>query len=99
MVIQYKAGAASPSGNLTFVDHSTNLSMKATSFDLLVIEGDYAWFTGTGVLDKGEVVKFEIEIATLSQPTQTDIFYISIPVMNEYGSGGALAGGNITIHK
>ena len=74
-------------------------SGKATSFDLLVIEGDHAWFTGIGVTDEEQIVEFEIEIDALRKLGQPDTFYIYLPAMNGYGSGGALTGGNITIHK
>jgi len=98
-VIQYKTGAARPSGNLTFTDHSTKLNLKVISFDLLVIEGNQAWFTGTGVLQDGQKVKFEIEVQALSEPEKPDTFYIAITALQGYESGGALTGGNITIHK
>jgi len=98
-VIQYKAGAARPSGNLTFTDHSTKLNLKVMSFDLLVIEGNQAWFTGTGVLQDGRKVKFEIDVQALSEPEKPDTFYIAITALQGYESGGALTGGNITIHK
>ena len=74
-------------------------SGKATSFDLLVIEDNRAWFTGTGITDNGQIVKFEIEIDALSKLGQPDTFYIYLPAMNGYGSGGPLTGGNITIHR
>lgn len=98
-VIRYEAGDESPSGNLTFMDHSTKLSLKATSFDLLVIEGDQVRFSGTGVTHDGQIVAFEVEINILSKLDQPDTFYISMPLMNAYRAGGALSGGNITIHK
>lgn len=81
------------------MDHSTKLSLKVTSFDLLVIEGDHAWFTGKGVTKDGQVVKCEIEIVDSNKLEQPDRFYIEIPEMNGYRSGGALSGGNITVHK
>ena len=84
------------------MDHSVKLNLKATSFNFLVIEGNQAWFTGTGVTNDGQIVEFEVSIETLSkqgQPGQTDTFHISIPVVNGYRSGGTLNGGNITIHK
>jgi hypothetical protein len=97
-VVRYDAGDASPSGNLTFIDHSAKLRLKAISFDLLVIDGNYAWFTGMGVTNSGQIVKFEIEIDALSKLGQPDTFYIYIPALNGYEAGGALTGGNITIH-
>lgn len=98
-VIRYEAGDESPSGNLTFMDHSAKLSLKATSFDLLVIEGDQVWFSGKAVTNNGQIVTFEVEINVLSKQDQPDTFSISIPSMNAYRAGGALSGGNITIHK
>lgn len=85
------------------MDHSTKLSMKAESFDLLVIEGDQVWITGTGVMDNGQISKFEIVIDLAkdasNKPDQPDAFYITIPAMDGYGLGGALTGGNITVHE
>lgn len=97
-VIQYDPGAASPSGNLTYQDHGLNLRLKATSFDLLVIEGDHVWFTGMGTMDDGQVVSFTVEIYALSRLGLADTVYISIPALNGYTAGGALNGGNIAIH-
>jgi len=97
--INYSQGDSVPKGNLTYQDHTANLRLKADSFDLLVIEDDHAWFTGTGVMNDGQVVSFTVEINTLSKLGLADTFSISIPVMNDYTSGGALTGGNITIHK
>ena len=101
-VIRYVAGDPSPSGNLTFVDHSAKMNLKATSLDFLLIEGNRAWFAGTGVTNDGQIIEFEVSIEALSkpgQPGQKDTFHISIPAVDEYMSGGTLNGGNITIHK
>jgi len=98
-VIQFKAGAARPSGNLTFMDHSRKLSLKATSFDLLVIEGNRAWFTGEGTTSNGQVFEFEITVTVKNGLDQPDTFDIHVPTMDEYEFGGALTGGNITVHK
>jgi hypothetical protein len=97
--IKYNEGDSAPKGNLTYQDHKTNLRLKATSFDLLAIEGNHAWFTGTGVTNDGQVVRFTVEIDALSKLGQLDTFYIFIPALNGYESGGALTGGNVTIHK
>ena len=96
--IQFKEGDSAPKGNLTYQDHGMGLRLKVTSFDLLVIEGSHAWFTGTGVLNDGQVVRFRVEIDALSGLGQPDKFYIYIPALNGYEAGGALTGGNITIH-
>ena len=96
--INYSQGDSAPGGNLTYQDHKINMRLKATSFDLLVIEGNHAWFTGTGTTDDGQVVSFTVEIDALSKLALADTFSISIPAMNGYTAGGALNGGNLTIH-
>lgn len=95
-VVQYDAGNSSPSGNLTYQDHKNNLRLKAISFDLLVIDGNHAWFTGVGMIDGGRMVTFTIEVSATGQ---SNTFYIYIPSLNGYEAGGALTGGNVTIHK
>jgi len=96
--INYNEGDSAPKGNLTYQDHKTDLRLKATSFDLLVIEGNHAWFIGIGVTNDGQVVSFVVEIDALNKLGQPDTFYIYIPALNGYESGGALTGGNVTIH-
>jgi hypothetical protein len=96
--INYNQGDSAPSGNLTYQDHKINMRLKVTSFDLLVIEGDHAWFTGTGTTDDGQIVSFRVEMDALSKLGLADTFSISIPAMNGYIAAGPLAGGNITIH-
>lgn len=96
--INFSAGDGKPKGNLTYQDHQNNWRMKATAFDLLVIDGDHAWFTGIGLLDNGQVVPFTVEVDALSKSGQADTFYIYLPALNDYKAGGALSGGNVTIH-
>jgi hypothetical protein len=96
--INYSEGDLAPKGNLTYQDHTANLRLKADSFDLLVIEGNHAFFTGTGVMNDGQVVIFTVEIDALSKLGLADTFSISIPALNGYSVAEPLAGGNITIH-
>jgi hypothetical protein len=96
--LQYKLGDGVPKGNLTYQDHTTGLRLKATSFDLLVIDGNHAWFTGEGVINNGQIVKFRVEMDVLDSPQKPDNFYVTIPGMNDYTAGGELKGGNIEIH-
>lgn len=91
--INYSQGDFAPSGNLTYQDHKANLRLKADSFDLLLIEGNHAWFTGTGTMDDGQIVRFTVDLNALD-----NVFHIDIPAANGYSAGGALSGGNITIH-
>jgi hypothetical protein len=92
-IINFNEGDDAPKGNLTYQDHTANLRLKATSFNLLVIEGDHAWFTGMGMINDGQITSFTVEIDTSS-----NTLYINIPAMNSYTAAGNLAGGNITIH-
>jgi hypothetical protein len=96
--INYREGDSAPTGNLTYQDHTANLRLKATSFDLLMIEGSHAWFTGTGMMNDGQMVGFTVEVNALGKLGLGDTFDISILAMNGYSAGGTLAGGNITIH-
>jgi hypothetical protein len=91
--IHYNDGDLAPTGTLIYQDQMANLRLKATIFDLLVIEGSHAWFTGTWILDDEKEVGFTIEI-----DESQDIFYIQIPALDGYEAGGALTGGNVTIH-
>lgn len=97
-MINFSAGDMEPKGNLTYQDHANNWRIKATSFDMLVIDGNHAWFTGTGMLDDGQLVSFTVEIDALNKSGQSDTFYIYVPALNGYEAGGAVSGGNITIH-
>jgi hypothetical protein len=63
-----------------------------------VIDGIHVLFTGTGTTDDGQSVRFTVEIDALSKLGLSDTFHISIPALNGYTAGGALNGGNITIH-
>jgi len=96
--INYSQGDSAPSGNLTYQDHKATFHLKATSFDLLMIEGNHVSFRGTGILSDGQVVSFVVETNALSSLGASDTFHIYIPAMNGYVAGGNLAGGNITIH-
>ena len=96
--IQFKKGDTVPKGHLTYQDHGTDLRLQATSFELLKIEGNHAWFTGVGVVNDGLVVKFTVEIGELSKLNQPDTFQIQILELDGYEAGGSLTGGNITIH-
>jgi hypothetical protein len=96
--VNYSQGDVAPKGNLTYQDHEIDLRLSATSFDSLVIEADHARFTGRAIVNDGPEVRFEVEIDDLSQLASPDTFTIKISDMGGYTAGGALTGGNITIH-
>jgi hypothetical protein len=92
--IRYDQRDAAPKGNLTYQDHTSGLRLKDVSFDLLVIDGNHAWFTGTGTLNDGQLVSFTVAVDDLGQGGMFSIF---IPDLNGYTAGGNLSGGNIKI--
>jgi len=63
----------------------------------LVIEGDYAWFTGMAIVNDTQEVQFKVEIKDINKVGSTDWFKITIPAMN-YELDGSMTGGNVTIH-
>lgn len=97
--VSYAPGDWMPKGNLTYQDRTNKVRLKATSFGLLVIDGNHAWFTGIGTLGDGQVVSFMVVIDERGEHGRPDIFRISIPAFNGYRAAGTLTGGNITIHK
>jgi hypothetical protein len=96
--INYDEGDSAPRGNLTYQDHTADFRLKADSFDLLVIDGNHAWFSGTGTINDGQTVSFTVEVNALSKLGLSDTFSISIPALDGYTAGGDMSGGNITIH-
>lgn len=97
--ISFKQGDLTPKGKLTYQDRTFHVRLKATSFDLLVIDGNHAWFTGTGTLSNGQVVSFIVDVVVRTKHSKLAIFKIYIPALNGYAAGGAVTGGNITIHR
>jgi hypothetical protein len=97
-VVDFRQGDEAPRGNLTYQDHRMSLRLKAETFDRLFIEGNRVWFTGTGILSNGQIVTFTVQLETASRPGSPNTFIIFIPALNGYTAGGAITGGNITIH-
>ena len=96
-VVQYAAGATSPSGNLTFMDHSVKLSLKASSFTLLSINDNHARITGYATVNGVSNISFTLDVYDQGEPGTADIFMIQIPEMNGYSIGGVITGGNIQV--
>ena len=98
LTVNYDRGSLVPKGNLNYIDHVTGMHLSSTALEMLVIDGSYAWFTGTATLESGQVVWFKVEIRDVNRQGATDWFKISIPALG-YEASGDLTGGNITIHK
>ena len=96
--INYSEGDSTPKGNLTYQDHKNKLRLKATSFDFLVLDGDYVLIISIWIINGEQIVSFRIDIYVLNQLGSPDMFYISIPIITNYIAGCALNGGNMIIH-
>jgi hypothetical protein len=96
-VIQYDAGAANPSGNLTFVDHDRKMNLKADSFTLLYIDGNHATITGYATVNGVPNLAFVLDVTDNDESGSNDMFKIQIPGLNEYSYGGVITGGNIKV--
>ena len=95
--------AGSKNGGLAahfnYIDHGTGMHMKATSIASYEATGDTRRrFTGNAEIDGVSGYSYDIEVADKGEPGRmTDT--ISIKLSNGYLAGGALAGGNIQLHK
>ena len=98
-VVQYQTGDAVPSGNLTFKDHGSNLSLDTTSFSLLLMEGNHATVAGFATFNDQPNVPFILYVDDFGEPGSSDTFRIQVYDPTGYLAGGILSGGNITIHK
>jgi len=96
-VIQYKAGDTGPTGNLTFIDHSVKLRLKASSFTLLNINGNHALIVGYATVNGVPDVLFTLDVYDNGTPGASDIFLMQIPDLNDYSFEGTVSGGNINL--
>jgi hypothetical protein len=109
-VVQFQAGAASPTGNFRYIDHGPVAEdIKATSFSLLVISdgvcgpNTHAAFRFTGTENGTPGQEFKVEVDDCGEPgsntpTGPDMFSIQkLPA--GYMAAGPLVGGNVQVHK
>ena len=94
-VIRFESGAPAPTGNLTYNDHASNVTIKEISYDLLVITGTHAMFRGTASVN-GASQQFTVNVDDLGEPGSSDTF--SIDTSGGYMASGVLTGGDIQIH-
>lgn len=91
---RYDAGAAAPSGQLTYQDKQAGVRLKATSISLVAISGTHATILGSADVN-GTSTDFRVDVEDLGEPGRSDTFRI---VAGAYSAGGTLNGGNIQIH-
>ena len=108
-VVQLSGGqvvTTAPTGNLTYMDHGANVSVKATSLDSLIITATDATFTGTAEVNGMAGMRFDVEAHDGGEPGSEpvagpDTFSITILEGGggiAYMAAGPLVGGNIQIH-
>ncbi len=93
---QYTAGL--PTGQMTYIDHDTGASLKATSIDTFIVDdtGTTATFNGRGKTNNGSLVDFTVTVKDMGEPGNADTLTIQWP---GYTSSGVLINGNIQVRK
>lgn len=95
-ICDYIEGAGAPTGNLTFQDHDTGMTVKAGAYDGLGISGNHAWLYGSCTIDGAAGHWFRVDVVDNGEPGSNDLFNITLDT--GYTKGGNLGGGNVTIH-
>jgi hypothetical protein len=108
-VVQFAAGAPSPTGNLQYNDHAANVTITAISFSLLNIGGGvcgantHAKIEGSatvaGPLGMPSTQDFDVEVDDCHSASVPDTFQITTTGPTFYAAVGPVIGGNITIRK
>src|SRR3989475_4483418 len=101
----YKPNATTPEIHFNYIDHNSGMQMKATSISIYrqgdTAKGDTATtrhMEGNAEINGVPGFTYSIDVADNGEPGQnTDTLKISLS--NGYSAGGALAGGNIQLHK
>jgi hypothetical protein len=93
--VSHLGGALLPAGDLTFRDHATGKSVKATAIDSFTVVGRKATFTGRATVDGVPGIRFVVDVEDLGEPGDADTFRIVLA--DGYGAGGVLLNGNIKV--
>lgn len=93
---EYVAGAAAPTGHLTYQDHDTGMTVQSISMVAMGIVGNQAWFYGTCTIEGEAGHWFRVDVTDNGEPGSNDVFNIQLDT--GYSKGGTLGGGNVTIH-
>ncbi len=102
-VAKYKKGASVPDGNTQFQFHAGGLNFHSASYEWLVVAGSKAQFKGAGAINGEGAYKFLL----WADDGTPDTFRIKIwyedaageHVVYDNGTGQALDGGSIVVHK
>jgi len=83
-------------GNLNYIDHSTNLHVKAgTITSYIVLNPTTRQFQGSATID-GAAGTFTATVTDAGEPGTADTFAITLST--GYAASGTLQGGNIQLH-
>jgi len=101
----FKPNSSTPEIHFNYIDHNSGMQMKATSISVYrqgdTAKGDTATtrhMEGNAEINGVPGFTYSIDVADNGEPGQnTDTLKISLS--NNYSAGGALAGGNIQLHK
>jgi hypothetical protein len=97
LTAQVKNNTNTPSGNLTYHDHSENRDVKSTAITSVVVTGPCAQIRGTARVNGTYGFGFDVRACDMGEPgADSDTF--SITMSDGYSAGGTLGGGNIQIH-
>jgi len=91
------ASDLAPTGNLTFNDHASKKSVKATSIESFSAVGNKATFSGRATVNNVPGVSFWVEVEDFGEPGDLDTFRLVLG--DGYGAGGTLSKGNIQVES
>jgi hypothetical protein len=85
-----------PSGHLTYQDHSMNRTVQSTAITSVVESGNCAQILGTATVNGSGSFGFQVNVCDNGEPGNADTF--SISMSDGYSNAGTLGGGNVQIH-
>jgi hypothetical protein len=85
-----------PSGHLTYQDHSINRTVQSTAITSVVVSGNCAQILGTATVNGSGAFGFQVNVCDNGEPGNADTF--SISMSDGYSNAGTLGGGNVQIH-
>jgi len=104
-VVMRRSFAATPAGNLEYVNHATGLNVHSVAIQTLQIWGGHAIFTGTctkkvnGSPPNGTPCTYTVTVEDAGEPGRNvDRFTIEVSGEPIEGSAGPIIGGNIQVH-
>lgn len=93
---KYTEGAPVPTGEVTYQDHDTKMTVKSVQMIAMGIVGNHAWMYGTCTIECEPGHWFRIDVIDNGEPGFDDEFYITLDT--GYVQGGKLGAGNVEIY-